>query len=305
MKKIGPKIKNIYILFLLVFTLYVILDSFVIARTVTVVSDDSTSDTASVTAQALAKTLDTENIVSSSDYYSDGNITISLEEFTANDTIVYAATVSISDPSLLKTALAQNAYGKNVTEETSDMAEENDAILAINGDYYGAREKGYVIKNGVLYRSIADSDREDLAVYSDGSFEIIKESEISAQELIDKGVYNLFSFGPALTVNGEITVDEDDEVGKAMASNPRTAIGIKENGDYVFVVSDGRTDESEGLSIYELAQIMNDLGCVISYNLDGGGSSTMYFNGNIINNPTTNGNKISERKVSDIVYIGY
>ena len=88
-----------------------------------------------------------------------------------------------------------------------------------------------------------------------------------------------------------------------MNSNPRTAIGIINKNHYIFVVSDGRTNESEGLSLYELATFMKNLGCKTAYNLDGGGSSTMYFNGNIINNPTTNGT-IKERKVSDIVYIG-
>ena len=73
----------------------------------------------------------------------------------------------------------------------------------------------------------------------------------------------------------------------------------------MFVVSDGRTSESEGLSLYELATFMQSLGVTTAYNLDGGGSSTIYFNGQVINNPTTNGNSISERKVSDIVYIGY
>ena len=72
----------------------------------------------------------------------------------------------------------------------------------------------------------------------------------------------------------------------------------------MFVVSDGRTDESEGLSLYELATFMQGLGVKEAYNLDGGGSSTMYFNGEVINNPTSNG-KIKEREVSDIVYIGY
>ena len=99
-------------------------------------------------------------------------------------------------------------------------------------------------------------------------------------------------------------VDENEEVGKAMSSNPRTAIGIIDSNHYVFVVSDGRTNESRGLSLYELATFMKDLNCDIAYNLDGGGSSTMYFNGNIINNPSTTG-RINERSVSDIVYIGY
>ena len=88
-----------------------------------------------------------------------------------------------------------------------------------------------------------------------------------------------------------------------MTSNPRTAIGMIEKGHYVMVVSDGRTSESAGLTLYQLAGVMKDLGCTEAYNLDGGGSTTMVFNGNVINKPTTNGNTISERAVSDIVYI--
>ena len=90
-----------------------------------------------------------------------------------------------------------------------------------------------------------------------------------------------------------------------MSSNPRTAIGIVDELHYLFVVSDGRTNASEGLSLRELAEFMQSLGADIAYNLDGGGSSTMVFNGKVINNPTTNGKSIKERSVSDIVYIGY
>ena len=179
------------------------------------------------------------------------------------------------------------------------------AILAINGDYYGVQEKGYVLRNGVIYRNTAVNDKEDLVIYEDGSFEIINESDITLEELLNNGAYNVLSFGPALVENNQISVTTSDEVGKAMASNPRTAIGIIDDNHYVFVVSDGRTSESEGLSLYELAQFMQKLGCTTSYNLDGGGSSTMYFNGKVVNNPTTNGNKISERSISDIVYVGY
>lgn len=90
-----------------------------------------------------------------------------------------------------------------------------------------------------------------------------------------------------------------------MASNPRTAIGVVDELHYLLVVSDGRTSVSEGLSLYELAEFMQSMNCTIAYNLDGGGSSTMVFNGEVINNPTTNGKSIKERGVSDIVYIGY
>lgn len=144
-----------------------------------------------------------------------------------------------------------------------------------------------------------------MVIYKDGNFEIISEEDITAEELLEKGAQEILSFGPALIQNGTIVVTEEDEVGKAMTSNPRTAIGIIDNLHYVFVVSDGRTEESEGLSLLELAEFMDTLGVETAYNLDGGGSSTMYFKGEIINNPTTNGRSIKERSVSDIVYIGY
>lgn len=66
-----------------------------------------------------------------------------------------------------------------------------------------------------------------------------------------------------------------------------------------------KTSENEGLSLHELAEFMEGLGVQTAYNLDGGGSSAMYFNGEIVNQPTTNGHSIEERRVSDIVYIGY
>ena len=72
---------------------------------------------------------------------------------------------------------------------------------------------------------------------------------------------------------------------------------------FLFVVSDGRTNENVGLSLLELAGLMKDLGCETAYNLDGGGSSTIWFNGKVLNKPTTFGDTIAERKISDIVYI--
>ena len=140
-------------------------------------------------------------------------------------------------------------------------------------------------------------------IYQDGSFGIINESEISAQALLDNGAWNVLSFGPALLIDGEIAVSSGEEVGRAMASNPRTAIGIVDDLHYLFVVSDGRTNASEGLSLRELAQVLEELGAKTAYNLDGGGSSTMVFQGQVVNNPTSNGKRITERSVSDIVCI--
>ena len=279
---------------------YSILKTFVIAETISTVSN--TASTAN--AEATSKAAETATVTDTS--YSDDNISVTLTEKTVNNTQVYVADVTVSSAQYLKTALANNTYGNNVTAKTSETAANNKAILAVNGDYYGANTTGYVIRNGVVYRDTVreDASNGDLAIYKDGSFKIIYENEISADQLVEDGVVNLLAFGPALVENSEIVVDTKSEVGQSMASNPRTAIGIIDENHYIIIVSDGRTSESQGLSLYEMAEVMKSYGVKTAYNLDGGGSSTMYFNGRVINKPTTNGN-ISERAVSDIVYIGY
>ena len=138
---------------------------------------------------------------------------------------------------------------------------------------------------------------------SEGNFSIIDESDTTAQSLSDAGVWKVLSFGPALINNGKITVTSDSEVGKSMSSNPRTAIGQVSALHYIVIVSDGRTSESEGLSLLELAQLFAERRCTVAYNLDGGGSTTMWFNGEVVNNPT-DGRSSGERSVSDIVYFG-
>lgn len=269
-------------------------------------TDNTASQTAAATEEnASVDTAVASNPVITDTSYSGNGVNIVVTTVRVSSTDVYVADVQLSSAQSLQTALADGTYGTNITQTTSDIAEENDAILAVNGDYYGANKRGYVIKNGILYRDTVrqGDDTEDLVVYADGSFGIIDETEVSAEELIDSGVVQLFAFGPALVENGEVAVSSNDEVSRAKTSNPRTAIGIIDDLHYIIVVSDGRTSESEGLSLLELAKLMQSYGCVTAYNLDGGGSSTMVFNGSVVNNPTTNGTKITERAVSDIVYI--
>ena len=280
---------------------YSMLKTFVIAETISTVSSTSSSSNA----KAASKAAETATVTDTS--YSDDNISVTLTKKTVSNTQVYIADVTVSSSEYLKTAFAQNTYGNNVTAKTSETAANNNAILAVNGDYYGANTTGYVIRNGVVYRDTVreDSSNGDLAIYKDGSFKIIYEDQVSADQLVKDGVVNLLAFGPSLVENDEIVVDTNSEVGQSMSSNPRTAIGIIDENHYIIIVSDGRTSESEGLSLYQMAEIMKSYGVKTAYNLDGGGSSTLYFNGQVINKPTTNGNTISERSVSDIVYIGY
>ena len=293
MSRFSKKWSVCYTVMLLSFSVYAILDTFVISSSYAteVQAFDSTSASGS---EQTAVSLATKN---------DAGTSVSMETYREYDTDIYVATVTLSDITSLRSAFAEGTYGKNITAKTSEIAEGVNALLAINGDYYGVQESGYVIRNGILYRSSARNGQQDLVIYSDGSTEFISEDDVTAEELMEKGAWQVLSFGPALISDGEISVSEEEEVGKAMESNPRTAIGFLEDGSLVFVVSDGRTEKSEGLSLYEMAEFLTSIGVVNAYNLDGGGSSTMVYGGELINNPTTSGRSIKERAVSDILYI--
>ncbi|MFB2586666.1 phosphodiester glycosidase family protein [Herbiconiux liukaitaii] len=226
---------------------------------------------------------------------------------TGDDTVTYyVADVTLSDATVLRSAFAQNSFGENITETTSDIAEDNNAIFAINGDYYGFRDTGIVIRNGVVYRDTGA--REGLAFYTDGTVEVYDETATTADQLVADGVWNTLSFGPALVEDGEIVdgideVEVDTNLGNhsIQGEQPRTAVGVIDDNHLVFVVVDGRSaGYSKGVTMTELAEIMQSLGATTAYNIDGGGSSTMYYDGELVNNPLGTG---EERGTSDILYI--
>jgi len=296
-----------FALTLLAFSAYALLDTFVIRRVYAAVDAPASSVTTAApepcalsggpaAAEAGPMVTDTS--------YEDESMRVTIDTLRVCDTTVYVARVALSDPSALQTAFSQASYGRNVTAKTSETAAAVGAILAVNGDNYGSRERGYVIRGGVLYRDTAAKDQEDLVIWSDGSFSIVKESEVTARELLEQGAQEVFSFGPGLISEGEITVSAGEEVDRAKASNPRTAVGITAEGEYLLVVSDGRTGESEGLTLLELAELLRSLGAETAYNLDGGGSSAMVFLGQVVNNSSSGHGTGRERAVTDILYIG-
>lgn len=241
--------------------------------------------------------------------YTGANGTVKVEQIatgSGDDTVTYyVATVKLTDATALKSAFANNQFGRNITQKTSTIASNNNAIFAINGDYYGFRSSGIVIRNGVVYRD--DGARAGLAFYRDGSVKIYDETSTNGQKLVKQGVWNTLSFGPSLVKNGKIVdgiddVEIDTNFGNhsIQGNQPRTLVGAKKDGTLVFVVVDGRdAGYSRGVTMTEAAKIMLEQGCVTAYNLDGGGSSTMYFNGEVINEPSNGG----ERGTSDILYV--
>lgn len=250
----------------------------------------------------------TNGVVEGASYSSDqADVTVStVTTGSGDDTVTYyVADVVLTDATALRSAFAGDAYGTNITETTSAIAEDNDAIFAINGDYYGFRDTGIVIRNGVVYRD--EGAREGLAFYLDGTVEVYDETATTADALVADGVWNTLSFGPALVedgaaVSGIENVEVDTNFGNhsIQGEQPRTAVGIIDDNHLVFVVVDGRSDGySRGVTMTELADIMISLGAETAYNIDGGGSSTLYFDGEVINQPSNGG----ERGTSDILYI--
>ena len=104
-------------------------------------------------------------------------------------------------------------------------------------------------------------------------------------------------------IDGIDQVEIDTNVGNhsIQGNQPRTAVGMIATGHYLWVVVDGRSSGySRGMTLPELAQVFVDRGAQVAYNLDGGGSSAMVFNGSLVNNPLGKG---QERGTSDILYV--
>lgn len=281
-------------------------DAYVAAQTSGTTTATSAADT---TAQESGSS-GTSGVLTATTYTSqDATVTIStVTTGSGTDTVTYyVADLQLSDATVLASAFADNAFGTNITQATSAIAADNDAVFAVNGDYYGFRDTGIVIRNGVVFRD--EGARDGLAFYRDGHVEVYDETTTTAQALVDDGVWNTVSFGPALLEDGEVVegiedVEVDTNVGNhsIQGEQPRTAIGVVDDNHLVVVVVDGRSPGySAGVTMTGLAEILQGLGAQTAYNLDGGGSSTMVFGGELVNDPLGTG---TERGTSDILYIG-
>lgn len=227
--------------------------------------------------------------------YRSDKIYISLSKGFESDSTYYVADIYLKDISCLRTAFAQDKTGTGVYEEVYDMAKHNHALLAVNGDYYGSRKEGLVIRNGKGYRK---SLTDDCAVlYNDGTFEIYNnDKNFDLSKVIEKSPYQAWSFGPSLLKNGEWINGFTHPVAP---KNPRTIFGYYSPGHYCLVCVDGRGKNSKGMTLHEASALMKELGVTKAYNLDGGQSSVMVFHGKTVNKPADGG-----RPSSDIIYIG-
>lgn len=233
------------------------------------------------------------------DGYYDASLRVEMTQTRFADADFSIARVKVKHASQLRTGLATSLGSK--TNRVTAMAKYYQAVLAINGDYYADRKAGLTIRQGVTLRDKGSDLYDVLLIDSAGDFHIVRRDNLEMLDFYLAGaldIRNVFSFGPALVVDGQAQEIPEKYSFAPHYQNPRAAIGQLGELSYVCVVVDGRSEESEGVTLETLAEFMASLGCTQAYNLDGGNSATLVLGGDIYNRKSL----ANERSVSDILY---
>ena len=232
--------------------------------------------------------------------YLDETLHVTIQDVERDNSVYRVAYVTIADPSQLRTALSGDP-GVKVKAAPSVIASAYNAVLAINGDSYLFRTSGYIVRQGQVLRKSPSTELDMLIIDTAGDFHAIRRPTKSSitEALAAYDVAQCLAFGPVLVMDGQVQTVYNDYGFSPQDKSPRTAIGQIGPLSYAFVVVDGRQDFSRGVTHKQLATFMGSIGCTVAYNLDGGGSSTMLFDGSVYNNVSEG----SEREISDIIYV--
>ncbi len=225
----------------------------------------------------------------------------------------YVVDLFVNRVTNILTNVAVNSDGELSKDDVAAQAEKVGAKLAISGDYFRNSKIGYIVRNGMLYRDVA-SKNDYCILKTDGSLVCVDGTSFEAmKDLYIDGAWQCWAFGPTLlTESGNVILNNtgfninggryhsiDITNNGIQNKHPRSAIGYIDDGHYILVLVDGRSEGySSGASLIELSQIMYDEGCKSAYNLDGGRSAVLWYDGVIVNTPYKDG-----REISDIIYI--
>ena len=213
----------------------------------------------------------------------------------------FVADIYVQDITRLRTAPAGKDFTSPLAASVTQMAQKNNAFFAASGDYYAHSLQALVIRNGVSYNDRPSTRFQSCVLFQDGTMDFFAPEELDVPALLAAGAWQGWTFGPSL-------LSEDGQPLTSMPStyigvndrNPRCMLGYFEPGHYCIVVADGRQPSqrySNGLTLLELSQLASDLGCTKAYNLDGGQSAQIYWQGGVYNHPSGGG-----RSISDIIY---
>lgn len=233
--------------------------------------------------------------------YKDPSIHVVIETGRQHDCDYWVARIAIAHPSQLRTAAAAGSFeDEEFTVDAVQLAKRQNAVLAVDGDYYAYTSHGYVLRQGVLYKDLLKGERDVLAIDEDGDFHIFPLAQAGhmTKTINGKKVINAMYFGPALVENGEVTSLKSGDWLVPTARRQRMCIAQTGPLQYMALCCAGPARGSYGMDLYQFASLAKDLGAQTAYNLDGGDSTIMIFNNEKINDK----NNSSTREISDILY---
>jgi exopolysaccharide biosynthesis protein len=273
---------------------------------ITITNADGASQSEAIARTSDAGAWQTPCLEQPYDYrYQDDFRFIAINRITENDMTYFVADVQLLGPAYFQTALSGGKpYGR--LELISALAARSHAILAVNGDDYGTQKFGTIIRNGELIRANATT-RNLLIVDQNGDMTVKtdrkgEDPKSLGRQLLSENVWQTFEFGPELVRDGQAV--KFNSVFDVISTNssrrePRTAIGQIGALHYIIIIADGRQEGySIGMTLPELQELFVRYGAQTAMNLDGGGSTELWFKGQILNRPAGG----EERYVSDIIF---
>ncbi len=228
--------------------------------------------------------------------YTDDTLSVTIYRETGYGSVWYAADVILSDPDRMQTMFPGGAWGGHATAVQADR-EVGGSILMVNGDFRdptNAQNLG-IVRDGAIIND-RPMKRDSIGITESG--DLVPTKQKSPAEVLEMGVRDTWTFGPYLVKKGKAITHKKTEL------HPRTFFGQVEREDakkeYWIIVADGRWEGySDGLSQDAMTQILLDKGCRTGFNLDGGGSSIMLFQGKVVNRPSDG----EQRENADYIYI--
>ena len=244
----------------------------------------------------------TDEIVITDNSYSSPEVSVTVETVVTGEgrqkITYYVADVYIASIENFKTHTPHGQMIYFDTQEAEEMAADSNAILAMSGDFLTYQKNGFLVRNGQAY--VANRNFAPICVlYPDGTMQTYAAGKYRVDEIMAKNPVHVWSFGPALLDDSGAPLSKFDVSTAVGYPNPRCGIGYYEPGHYLFVTVDGRQDNhSKGMLLGELAQVFAERGCKVAYNLDGGGTSVMLFDGDRVSKQSN-----GQRELGDILVI--
>lgn len=242
----------------------------------------------------------TDEVVITENSYTSPDVSITVETVVeaigGRKVTYYVADIYVGSIDNFKTYTAHDQMRYYITQDVEAMARNSNAIIALSGDYFSSQKTGFIVRNGNVY--LQDRSNAICVLFPDGTMETYEAGTYNIDDILNRDPIHVWSFGPVLLdKNGNVMPSYEVSSGLRSA-HPRSAVGYYEPGHYCFITVDGRQNHSYGVEVKELAEIFAKLGCKAAYNLDGGASAVMVFDGEIISRPSNGG-----RDIADILLI--